>query len=244
MPCAEEGIARSARVLVAGRSSVRPPQLNKAKALIPCPAFCGEKGLLAPLASSSLALLGSNPETKKGKSTYPLPCLLWRKRDCSTLAPCGLLGSNPRNEKKAKAPIPNFCPVRRERIASLPLASSSLALLCSTPAIKKGKRISPLPCLLRRRGIAVRSRARRWRSSVQPPETKKAKALIPMLLLCGERGIQPPVRRSESTVFTTAAFPPLSSAFFFFSGGKSSPFLYSAKQKREKVIIQAYLVKL
>ncbi len=60
--CGERGFARSARELVAGTPRFEPPQLEKAKALIPMPLPSAEKeGLLAPLASSSLALLGSNP---------------------------------------------------------------------------------------------------------------------------------------------------------------------------------------
>jgi len=69
--CGERGIARSARELVAGTPRFEPPQQKKAKALIPMPLPSAEKeGLLAPLASSSLALLGSNPRNKKSKSNY------------------------------------------------------------------------------------------------------------------------------------------------------------------------------
>ena len=160
-----------------------------------------KEGLPAPLASSSLALLGSNPRNKKRqKHLFPCSCLLRRKRDCSL---------------RSRA--------RRWR--------SSVR----TPATKKGKSTySHALAFCGERGIARSARelvagAPRF----EPTQLKKAKALIPMLLPSAEKeGFEPPVRRKANNGFQDRRIRPLC----HFSGGKSTAFFYSCKAKKGKSI--------
>ena len=135
--CGERGIARSARELVAGAPRFEPPKQKKAKALIPMLLPSAEKeGLLAPLASSSLGLLGSNPSNEKRQKSQFLTFALCGERGIARSARelvAGAPGFEPTQLKKAKALIPMPLPSAEKEGLPAPLASSSLALLGSNP---------------------------------------------------------------------------------------------------------------